>query len=305
MSKPHKYQGNHGAQELADFVMDILRPSVVILTEKTFFERIGHKGEDEMWLVDFFAPWCGPCQQLAPQWRDLAKLVDKYPHVHVGKVDCTEEEDLCFKVGIQNYPTIRMYPLGSVGHTRYQPYSQYHRDTSSLHQWVQSNLPSNVENLTPYSFQHNVLSSSKPWLVEFYAPWCGHCTRFAPEYEHVALALKGKVKVGKVNCEKYSGMCNRAAITGYPTVRFYRGQEKGDMQDYFSEDIKDREQEKIVRVVEHLLRRSQGDQDTHNDKEDQESNEYDEHGDNDYEHHEYYEDDKDEDGDEHGGHDEL
>ena len=98
-------------------------------------------------------------------------------------------------------------------------------------------------------------------MVEFYAPWCGHCTRFAPEYEQVALALKGKVKVGNVNCDKYSGMCTRAAITGYPTVRFYRGQDKGDMQDYFSEDIKDREQDKIVRVVELLVQRSQGDQD--------------------------------------------
>ena len=266
MSKPHKYQGNHDAQELADFVMDILRPSVITLTEKTFFERVGHKSEEEMWLVDFFAPWCGPCQQLAPQWRNLAKLVAKYPHIHVGKVDCTEESDLCFKLGVQSYPTIRMYPLGSVGHTRYQPYSQYHRDTRSLHQWVQSNLPSNVENLTPYLFQHDVLGSSKPWLVEFYAPWCGHCTRFAPEYESVALVLKGRVKVGKVNCDKYSGMCNRAAITGYPTVRFYRGQDKGDMQDYFSEDVRDREQDKIVRVVEHLLKTSEGDLDTNSHK---------------------------------------
>ena len=77
------------------------------------------------------------------------------------------------------------------------------------------------------------------------------------------------------------------------------------MQDYFSEDIKDMEQEKILRVVEHLVRRSQGDQDIHKETGDQESTEYNEHGDNDYEHHEYYADDEDEDGDEHGGHDEL
>jgi protein disulfide-isomerase-like protein len=142
-----------------------------------------------------------------------------------------------------------------------------------------------VENLTPYSFQQNVLSSSRLWLVEFYAPWCGHCTRFAPEYEQVALALKGKVKVGKVNCDKYGGMCNRAAITGYPTVRFYRGQDKGDMQDYFSQDIKDREQDKIVMVVEQLVKRSQGmddkdKQDGNGEQEEvhQNEHEHDEHG---------------------------
>jgi len=259
MSKPHRYQGRHDADELADFVMDILRPSVIALTEKLFFDLVGHKPEEEMWLVDFYAPWCGPCQQLAPQWRELAKQVEKYPHVHVGKVDCVEEDDLCFKLGVQSYPSIRMYPLGSVGHTRYQPYSQYHRDTRSLHQWVQSNLPSNVENITPYSFQHKVLGTSKPWLVKFYAPWCGHCTRFAPAYEEVALALKGKVQVGKVNCEKYAKVCDKASVTGYPTVRFYRGQEKGELEDYFSENIREREQEKILLVVEQLLKRSEGD----------------------------------------------
>jgi len=319
MSKPHKYQGNHDAQEMADFVMDILRPSVVSLNEKSFFELVGRKSEDEMWLVDFFAPWCGPCQQLAPQWRNLAKLVDKYPHVHVAKVDCIQEEGLCSKLGVQSYPTIRMYPLDSVGHTRYQPYSQYHRDTQSLHQWVQTNLPSNVENLTPYSFEHKVLSTSNPWLVEFYAPWCGHCTRFAPEYEQVALAMKGKVKVGKVNCDKYKGMCNKAAITGYPTIRFYRGQEKGGMQDYYSQDIKEREMDKIARVVEQLIKKSQDMEDQHNsniiveqkqevvdENEEYMYDESDENTDNqDDEFDEFDEFDEDNDHEEHEGHDEL
>ena len=67
-------QGNQNAQELADFVVDILRPTVVILDETSFEELVGGKTEEEMWLVDFYAPWCGPCQQLAPEWRKLAKV---------------------------------------------------------------------------------------------------------------------------------------------------------------------------------------------------------------------------------------
>merc|ERR1711915_1052992 len=86
-------------------------------------------------------------------------------------------------------------------------------------------------------------------------------TRFAPTYEEVALALKGKVQVGKVNCEKYAKVCDKASVTGYPTLRFYRGQDKGELEDYFSENIREREQEKILLVVEQLIKRAEGDMD--------------------------------------------
>lgn len=53
---------------------DTLRPPVVILNPTSFDELVGHKAEDSIWVVDFYAPWCGPCQQLAPEWRQLAKV---------------------------------------------------------------------------------------------------------------------------------------------------------------------------------------------------------------------------------------
>ena len=55
-------------------MLDVLRPTVVSLDADNFEAKVGAKMEDEMWLVDFFAPWCGPCQQLAPEWRKLAKV---------------------------------------------------------------------------------------------------------------------------------------------------------------------------------------------------------------------------------------
>ena len=169
-SRPHVYQGVHTGHALADFVKEIVKPSVISLSFDEFYDRVGDKDEDEMWLIDFYAPWCGPCMQLAPQWTKLAKMLDKIPEVKVAKVDCVDEPELCQREFVRSYPSIRMYPLGEEGARSYIAYTGFHRDAGSLRSWVFDRLPSVVENFTPFSFEHNVLQGSKPALVDFYAP---------------------------------------------------------------------------------------------------------------------------------------
>lgn len=65
-------------------------------------------------------------------------------------------------------------------------YSGFQRDAHSLRQWLFGFIPSSVEELTPESFERRVLDSEQPWLVDFYAPWCGHCIVFAPEFQIIA-----------------------------------------------------------------------------------------------------------------------
>jgi thiol-disulfide isomerase/thioredoxin len=55
-------------------VILFLHISVMELTYDTYHTILGAKTEEEIWLVEYFAPWCGPCQQLQPQWRKLAKV---------------------------------------------------------------------------------------------------------------------------------------------------------------------------------------------------------------------------------------
>eukprot|EP01043_Picozoa_sp_COSAG02_P108795 COSAG02_NODE_44840_length_362_cov_1.083650_2_plen_83_part_01 len=56
--------------------------------------------------------------------------------------------------------------------------------------------PGHVELLTTESFEEKVLESSDFWLVEFYAPWCGHCQKLAPEWLDAAKRLKDTARLG-------------------------------------------------------------------------------------------------------------
>lgn len=58
--------------------------------------------------------------------------------------------------------------------------------------WGMYNSGSGVVDLTPTNFDHKVVNSDEVWIVEFYAPWCGHCQALVPEYQKAANALKVK-----------------------------------------------------------------------------------------------------------------
>lgn len=62
---------------------------------------------------------------------------------------------------------------------------------------------------------------STMWLVEFYAPWCGHCKNLAPSWELAAKQLKGVVKVGAVDMTTDENVGRPYGIQGFPTLKFF------------------------------------------------------------------------------------
>ncbi|GMR52304.1 hypothetical protein PMAYCL1PPCAC_22499 [Pristionchus mayeri] len=63
------------------------------------------------------------------------------------------------------------------------------------------------------------------WFVKLYAPWCAHCKRMAPVWEHVGHALADKnalVRVASMDCTLYPKACHELGVTGYPTLMFFR-----------------------------------------------------------------------------------
>jgi protein disulfide-isomerase A6 len=83
-----------------------------------------------------------------------------------------------------------------------------------------------VLDLIPSNFDQVVLKSGKPTLVEFFAPWCGHCKNLAPVYEKLAEAFEfanDKVQIAKVDADAEKTLGKRFGVQGFPTLKFFDG----------------------------------------------------------------------------------
>ena len=79
-----------------------------------------------------------------------------------------------------------------------------------------------VSEVTDSSFEHEVLKSGKPVLVDFWAPWCGPCKMVAPEVRKVARETGGRLLVAKVNTEEVQTLGQRFRITAILTMALFR-----------------------------------------------------------------------------------
>jgi thioredoxin 1 len=82
---------------------------------------------------------------------------------------------------------------------------------------------SNVLELTDANFQNEVLNSSEPVLVDFWAPWCGPCRKLAPMIDELASENAGGVKIGKVNIDNNQSAAQQYGIESIPTLIIFRG----------------------------------------------------------------------------------
>ena len=83
--------------------------AVINITLENFEEEV-IKSEKTV-LVDFWAPWCGPCRMLSPIVDEIA---DERSDIKVGKVNVDEQEELAMRFGIMSIPTLIVFKNGEV-----------------------------------------------------------------------------------------------------------------------------------------------------------------------------------------------
>lgn len=89
-----------------------------------------------------------------------------------------------------------------------------------------------VVELTDKNFKKLVLQSDDMWLVEFFAPWCGHCKNLEPHWKKAASELKGKVKLGAVDATVHQELAQEYGIRGYPTIKYFPAGPKNSPEEY-------------------------------------------------------------------------
>ncbi|KAJ2868107.1 hypothetical protein GGH94_000375 [Coemansia aciculifera] len=197
---------------------------VVNLTPKNFKQVVD--GSKDV-LVKFYAPWCGHCKTMAADYVTLANGYAHTDNVVIAEVNADDHRDLGTKFGVEGFPTLKFFPKGGDVKTP-EDYSGG-RDLDSLSSFVRDKTGvaarikkpvSHVTELNYEKFKKLSTDETKFVLVEFYAPWCGHCKSLAPIYAQLSEVFQNDehVVIANYNANDDAKVKAEVNIEGFPTL---------------------------------------------------------------------------------------
>jgi len=107
--------------------------NVYVLVGKSFGEIVNDESKDV--FVEFYAPWCGHCKNLAPKFEELAKEFKPHSSIVIAKIDATENDT---PADIKGFPTLLFYPSG--GKSNPLTYKG-ERSKQAMSDWIWENAP--------------------------------------------------------------------------------------------------------------------------------------------------------------------
>jgi len=179
-------------------------------------------------FVKFYAPWCGHCKSMIPAYEETAEAFAKESEVVIADLDADQYKDLAGKYGVSGFPTLKFFKKGS---TTPEDYSGG-REAADIIEFVNKqsgtrariNKPASaVTILTPDNFDSIVLDNTKDVLVEFFAPWCGHCKKLAPIWEKLSTVYRTEpsIVIASVDADQYKDLGTKHGVSGFPTLIYF------------------------------------------------------------------------------------
>ncbi|KAI4385497.1 hypothetical protein MLD38_003516 [Melastoma candidum] len=167
------FEGSAGAYKEPE----IDEKDVVVLKEGNFSDFID---KNRFVMVEFYAPWCGHCQALAPEYAAAATDLKEAGEVFLAKVDATEEEDLAQKYEVQGFPTIYFFVDGV-----HKPYNGQ-RTKDALVTWIKKKTGPGVYNVTTKEDAERIVTSEGTIVLGYLNHLMG------PESEELAAASRSE-----------------------------------------------------------------------------------------------------------------
>ncbi|PAA74756.1 hypothetical protein BOX15_Mlig005909g3 [Macrostomum lignano] len=220
-SKRVKFRGSKFAHQMLAFAEAFVKPAAVYFNPDSFENTVAVSKRTHVWLVYFHSVNCQPCVEFMPELNALAKNFQGHRHIRIGAVDCVTHPNLCSRNGIRSYPTIRAYPVDKTGPDDYFDYNSPFRNSDSIASWLETFSPQSILMFNSRSLFQSELASDEPWVVYFYADWCGPCQAFAPTFKAVANKLGRYANFGKVDCDPYQDLCVSKGIQAMPSVALF------------------------------------------------------------------------------------
>lgn len=138
--------------------------AVVKLTTENFKDVITNS---EIVLAEFFAPWCGHCKKLAPEYVQAAKILKDEHNITLAQIDCTEDQELCMGQGVQGYPTLKVFKNGEIDAESAQTYNGARTSDAIVEYMIKASLPSVITVEDVKDLDALLVNATSPVIVNY------------------------------------------------------------------------------------------------------------------------------------------